>query len=187
MAYGNNDEAFVQDIAKTREDRAQAFAAYLKEKLIDWQFKSRVWVTSATEVGKMLGVSDVTANDWLRGKTLPRREHCLRIAQILGVPVVEVLEAAGYPATQDDSYNTYAVLLDAVEQASMWPHDKREQIRSALIEAISPTFSTDPKAAEWRELTGLVLHQKIPATLKAERIARIIELWRHEGGHQPER
>jgi transcriptional regulator with XRE-family HTH domain len=187
MPRNSGDETFIHDIAQSREERAQAFAGYLREKLIDWQYRSRVWVTSATEVGKMLGVSDVTANDWLRGKTLPRREHCIRIAQVLGVPAVEVLEAAGYPATQDDSYNTYAALLDAVEQATTWSQAKRDQIRSALIEAISPTFSTEPGAAEWRELSSLVLHPKSPPTAKAERVARIIELWRHESGREPQR
>src|SRR5271165_3571721 len=89
----------IQEMTLSRQQRAQAFASYLKERIIDWQYKNRQWITSASEVGKLLIVSDVTANDWLRGKTLPRREHCAQIAFKFGIPMVEVLEAAGYPAT----------------------------------------------------------------------------------------
>src|SRR5260370_17433394 len=135
----------------------------------------------------MLGVSEVTANDWLRGKTLPRREQCLRIAHAFGLPVVEVLEAACYPATQDDSYNTYAALIAAVElgrgreqQGGEWPQDKRDGVLSALYEAIAPPFPTDASAAEWRELAALVLQQRAAPTSKAEKIAGIIDLWHRE-------
>jgi transcriptional regulator with XRE-family HTH domain len=180
MARNKQDEDLIEAVGRSREERAQAFADYLKERLIDWQYKSRVWVTSATEVGKMLGVSDVTANDWLRGKKIPRREHCVRIAHVLGVPAVEVLEAAGYPASQDDSYNTYATLLSAVAQAEGWSEDKRQQVRSALEAALSPEFNFTAAAAEWKELATLVLHQKSSPTAKAEKIARIVEMWRQE-------
>ena len=180
MARERQDEALLQEVGQSREERAQAFATYLKERVIDWQYKSRVWVTSATELGKMLGVSDVTANDWLRGKKIPRREHCLRIAHVLGVPATEVLEAAGYPASQDDSYNTYATLLTAVKDAERWPAEKREWVRLALEEALSPEFNFDPQAGEWKELATLVLHQKIAPLSKAEKIARIVTLWRQE-------
>jgi len=180
MAREERDEELLQEVGQSREERAQAFAAYLKERVIDWQYKSRVWVTSATELGKMLGVSDVTANDWLRGKKIPRREHCLRIAHVLGVSAVEVLEAAGYPASQDDSYNTYATLLAAVKDADAWPAEKREQMRAALEEALSPEFNFNPKAVEWKELAALVLHQKVSPLSKAEKIARIVALWRQE-------
>jgi transcriptional regulator with XRE-family HTH domain len=178
------DDKLVREVSRSREERARAFAAYLKERLIDYQYRHRVWITSATEVGRMLGVSDVTANDWLRGKTLPRREQCLRIAHTFGLPVVEVLEAAGYPATQDDSYNTYAALMAAVEQGKEqggeWPQDKRDGVLSALHEAISPPFTTDASAAEWRELAVLVLQQRAAPTSKAEKIAGIIDLWHRE-------
>jgi transcriptional regulator with XRE-family HTH domain len=181
------DDKLVREVSRSREERARAFAAYLKERLIDYQYRYRVWITSATEVGRMLGVSDVTANDWLRGKTLPRREQCLRIAHAFGLPVVEVLEAAGYPATQDDSYNTYAALMAAVEQGrereqqgGEWPQDKRDGVLSALYEAISPPFTTDASAAEWRELAALVLQQRAAPTSKAEKIAGIIDLWHRE-------
>jgi hypothetical protein len=93
---------------------------------------------------------------------------------------VEVLEAAGYPARQDDNYNTYATLLAAVKDAEGWPSDKREQVRAALEEAVSPEFSFDPQAAEWKELATLVLHQKISPLSQAEKIARIVALWRQE-------
>jgi transcriptional regulator with XRE-family HTH domain len=174
-----NDDAIVRDVRQSREQRAQAFAEYLKERLIDWQYRTRRWVTSATEVGKLLGVSDVTANDWLRGKTLPRREHCLRIAHVLGVSPTDVLEAAGYPPAQDDSYNTYAILLDAVEHESTWPQEKRERVRDAVITALSPDFAFNPAAAEWNELATLVLQQKSSPLAKAEKIAHIIDLWHH--------
>ena len=128
----------------------------------------------------MLGVSDVTANDWLRGKTIPRREQCVRIANTLGLSAVEVLEAAGYPATQDDSYNTYATLLAAAEREEGWPKPKREAIINALFEAMSPPFATGPAATEWRELSVLVLHQKYSPASKAEKIAAIIDLWHRE-------
>ncbi len=183
----HRDDELVREVSRSREERARAFAAYLKERLIDYQYRHRVWITSATEVGRMLGVSDVTANDWLRGKTLPRREQCLRIAHAFGLPVVEVLEAAGYPATQDDSYNTYAALIAAVEQGrgreqqgGEWPQDKRDGALSALYEAIAPPFTTDASAAEWRELAALVLQQRAAPTSKAEKIAGIIDLWHRE-------
>jgi len=130
----------------------------------------------------MLGVSDVTANDWLKGKTLPRREQCLRIAHVFGKLPTEVLEAAGYPATQGDSYNTYAGLMRAVETDTSWPPEKRAHVDKALIEAISPPFTTHDDAAEWRELSRLVLHQKASALSKAERIAGIIDLWHRQAG-----
>lgn len=179
MASRGDNDAIVSEVAQSRELRAQAFADYLKERIIDWQYRSRKWVTSATEVGKLLGVSDVTANDWLRGKTLPRREHCLRIARVLEISPIEVLEAAGYPPSQDDSYNTYAVLLNAIENESTWTEERRAQVRAALIEAISPNFAFNPDAAEWKDLTTLVLQQKSAPTAKAEKIAHIIELWHH--------
>jgi transcriptional regulator with XRE-family HTH domain len=179
------DDELLHAVSRSREERARAFAAYLKERLIDYQYRHRVWITSATEVGRMLGVSDVSANDWLRGKTLPRREQCLRIAHSFGLPVVEVFEAAGYPATQDDSYNTYAALIAAVEQGreqqgGEWPQEKRDGVLSALYEAISPPFTTDASAAEWRELAALVLQQRAAPTSKAEKIAGIIDLWHRE-------
>src|SRR5579871_3416120 len=65
MATKKQDDAIMQELTQSREKRAQAFAQYLKERLIDYQHRERVWITSATEVGKLLGVSDVTANDWL--------------------------------------------------------------------------------------------------------------------------
>jgi len=182
MATGKHDQdaALVQELTQSREERARAFAAYLKERLIDYQYRTRVWVTSATEVGRMLGVSDVTANDWLRGKTLPRREQCVRIAHTLGLSAVDVLEAAGYPATQDDSYNTYATLIAAVEQQTEWPKEKRDALLAALFEAMSPPFTTDPAATEWRELAALVLQQKYTPASKAEKIAAILDLWHRE-------
>ena len=128
----------------------------------------------------MLDVSDVTANDWLRGKTLPRREQCVRIAHTLGLSAVEVLEAAGYPATQDDSYNTYATLIAAVERQADWPQSKREAVLNTLFEAMSPPFATDAAATEWRELSVLVLHQRYAPASKAEKVAAIIDLWHRE-------
>jgi hypothetical protein len=180
MATGKPEDGLVQELAQSREERARAFAAYLKERLIDYQYRNRVWITSSTEVGKLLGVSDVTANDWLRGKTLPRREQCVRIAHTLGLSAVEVLEAAGYPATQDDSYNTYATLIAAVERQAEWSQSKREAVLSALYEAMSPPFATDAAATEWRELAVLVLHQKYAPASKAEKIAGIVDLWHRD-------
>lgn len=179
MASRGENDATIGKVTQSREQRAQAFADYLKERIIDWQYRSRKWVTSATEVGKLLGVSDVTANDWLRGKTLPRREHCLHIARFLEINPVEVLEAAGYPPSQDDSYNTYALLLNAVENESTWTEEKRTQVHAALIEAITPEFAFNPAAAEWKDLATLVLQQKSSPTAKAEKIAHIVELWHH--------
>lgn len=177
MASRGDNDAVVKDVLQSRQQRAQAFAAYLKERIIDWQYKTRTWITSAAEVGKLLGVSDVTANDWLRGKTLPRREHCGRIAHVLKIDSNEVLEAAGYTPNQDDSYNTYQVLFNAVADESTWTEEKRTEIYNALVEAISPDFSFGADAVEWNELATLVLQQKTAPAAKAEKIAHIIELW----------
>ncbi len=180
MTGAKNRGPLSEELHQSRQERAQAFAAYLKERIIDYQFKRRIWITSATEVGKMLQVSDVTANDWLRGKTIPRREQCVRIAATFGLRSVEVLEAAGYQPIQDDSYNTYAALITAVEQEQVWSQDKRDRVRAALIEAISPAFNTQQDAEEWKGLASIVLQQKSPASSKAEKIAGIIDLWRHQ-------
>lgn len=172
-----NSSGLIHELSKSRQARTQAFAAYLKGLIIDWQYKNRTWITSASELGRMLGVSDVTANDWLKGKTLPRREQCIRIADTLGVPMWDVLEGAGYSVTQDDSYNTFATIIGAVEKDTQWPEEKRKQVRDALIEAISPPFTTGSDAADWRDLANLVLQQKSSPLSKAEKIAGVIEIW----------
>jgi transcriptional regulator with XRE-family HTH domain len=44
----------------------------------------------------LAGIADATASDWRRGLNRPSRESCARLAEALGVPVDEVLAAAGY-------------------------------------------------------------------------------------------
>jgi hypothetical protein len=101
------DDELVREVVRSaRAERACSFAAYLKEGPLDYQYHHRVWITSASAVGRRLGVCDVSANDWLRGKTLPRREQCLRLARACGLPVVAVLVAACDPATQDGPSTT---------------------------------------------------------------------------------
>jgi len=104
----------------------------------------------------------------------------MKIAHTFGVSSTDVLEAAGYPATQDDSYNTYANILRAVELDTTWSEQKRKRIQTAIIEAISPPFAFDANTAEWRGLATLVLQQRSSALSKAEKIAGIIELWHHQ-------
>src|SRR5262249_16427708 len=120
------------------------------------------------------------ASSCSRWVLLPRREQCVRIAHTLGLSAVDVLEAAGYPATQDDSYNTYATLIAAVEQQTDWPKANRQPLFNALSHAMSPPFPTDSSGTEWRELATLVLHQKYTPASKAEKIAAILDLWHRE-------
>jgi hypothetical protein len=178
MPKNRETNELVQEINQTRQQRAHAFGVYLKGLVIDWQYRNREWITSATELGKILGVSDVTANDWIKGKTLPRREQVVRIASILRVSPVEALEAAGYPASQDDSYNTYAVIIAAVEQDTTLSEQKRQRLLKALFEILDPAFAT--QAREWDELATLILHQKASALSKAEKLAGIVDLWHQQ-------
>jgi hypothetical protein len=55
-----------------------------------------------------------------------------------------------------------------------------EQVRAALEDALSPELNFDPKAVELKELVALVLRQKVSPLCKAEKIARIVALWRQE-------
>lgn len=140
----------------------------------------RVWLRSAIEVGELFDSSDVSANGWLCGKTILRREQRVNIRKTLGISWFEVQKAAGYNPVQDDSYNTYATIIVAVEQDQSWLADKRKRVYDALIEAISPAFNGQPDAAEWKDLASLVLHQKSEPLAKAEKIAGIIELWHNQ-------
>jgi hypothetical protein len=188
------DHDLVGAASRERAERARGFAAYLRERLIDYRHRQRVWITSATAVGRMVGVCDVSANDWLRGKSLPRCEQCLRIAHAFGLPVVAVLEAAGYSATQDDSTTTYAALIAAVEQGrereqpgGEWPQEKRDGVLSALFEASAPPLTTDASAGDWRELAALMLQHRAMPLSQAERIAGIVALWHREDARREAR
>jgi hypothetical protein len=102
----------------------------------------------------------------------------VRIASILRVSPIEALEAAGYPASQDDSYNTYGVIITAVEQDTTLSEQKRQRLLKALYEILDPAFATN--AREWDELATLILHQKTPALSKAEKLAGIVDLWHQQ-------
>lgn len=45
-----------------------------------------------------LGVSSNAVNRWVRGQSRPDPEYCQRIAVYLGLPLADVLRAAGHPA-----------------------------------------------------------------------------------------
>jgi len=45
-----------------------------------------------------LGVSSNAVNRWVRAQSRPDPEYCQRIAEYLGLPLADVLRAAGHPA-----------------------------------------------------------------------------------------
>jgi len=183
QAPQGDQSLFLEELALSREARAKQFAAYLRRLIIDYQTRTGRWLRSGKDIAQVVGVSQVTVNEWLAGRKLPSRTNCIGVANGFGVLAPAVLTAAGYPVTQDDSYNTYQALLDAVISMP-WESAKKEAIRANLIAAISPDFAFGDQTASWRELTQLVLAQPLPPETKAQRIALLIDLWQQERHEQ---
>jgi hypothetical protein len=160
--------------------RAQAFGHYLTSVIIDYQYRRREWITSAAMLGRLVGVSTVTANDWIRGRSVPRREQVMHIAAVLDVSQEEALTAAGYPLQLDEDASLYARLHDAIANETALPEMQRQRLLAALREAMSPAFSSGAAATEWNDLALIVLRQKSSPFERVERIAWIIDRWHRE-------
>lgn len=77
------------------------------------------------DIGDEFGISDKAVSAWERDDTIPELERMPKLARLLAVPLVWLLEGAGDPPAPDD----LAVIIDALP-----PADKA--MLRAMIEAL---------------------------------------------------
>lgn len=70
---------------------SQAFLAWLREQMRLHRFDD-----NQSKLATYLGTGVTTVNGWFRRGALPRMEMCHELARVFGVPVEEVLRAAGH-------------------------------------------------------------------------------------------
>lgn len=96
------------------------------------------WVKSAREQKKLrqeecarrAGIHQSVWSDYETAARTPRRSTALKIADALGVPAAEALEAAGYRA--EDTLEAPAVWMLLWETIARNPPDKQERILRAV-------------------------------------------------------
>lgn len=155
------------------------FSQWLTSAVLDYQCRSRVWFTSESLAAEHLRVAPSTFIAWRKGISIPRREQCIKVAQRLGAPTKQALEAAGHPPMSDTSPVTYQELLEYAEAAdtAIWPPEQKWRIVAALRETASDDFANNPL----RPATDIRLRQLKPLAERAESIAKIMDLWLNRG------
>lgn len=67
----------------------ESFGAFLKDRLEEMD-------TNARQLSLAMGVSAPNVSNWLHNKRTPSPESCLKLAEVLGLSVDEVLAKAGH-------------------------------------------------------------------------------------------
>jgi transcriptional regulator with XRE-family HTH domain len=87
----------------------------------------------------LVGVSQASVSDWVRGKTTPSEENRLKIARVLRVPATEVYEALEITRPVDDEGPEYLQRLMArVRQMSPEQAERFERLIDALLDVTEP-------------------------------------------------
>lgn len=96
------------------------FARWLRVQLAERGWKQVELAKRSELLGET--VTQTTVSKWTRGETQPTRENCAMLAQILDVPMDEVIALAGHPALQDP------ILPGLSRRLARLPEDAREGV-----------------------------------------------------------
>lgn len=178
-----NKEQVLEEIRGSQQERAENWGKHFRNLVREWQYADEEGgriLLNKTDLAKLIKVSDMTIAQWLEGKKYPSRQNCALVSIAFGKPITQILEAAGYAISQDDSYNTMNIVMQAVEKGSTLDVQERKRLYDALTTTITPDWIT--ANPDWIELVRVVLNQNLPPLKKAERIASVVELSRQNKG-----
>lgn len=93
-----------------------------------WGWKQEPPITTVPQLARYFGVSSTTVYKWFGGKARPEVTTLEEIAEKTGLPMQELLEAAGY-STPPDPDRAFNLVIDAVRSDSAI----EERERGAMI------------------------------------------------------
>lgn len=161
----------------TAYERAKTWGKYFRQLVREWQYADETGgriLQTRRSLAILVDTNDVSIASWLEGTRYPSRQNCIYVGSAFGKDFAEVLEAAGYAPTQDDSYNTINTLMVAVRNDPDLTEDERQRFDLALVTIIDPVFIA--KHPDWTELVRVVLNQRLSDIEKVERIASLVDL-----------
>jgi transcriptional regulator with XRE-family HTH domain len=158
------------------DETGKRWGRYFRTLVREWQYADksggRILMTKVA-LGQLIGVSDSYIGKWLDGKSTPSRVKCKQIARVFDVPFVEVMQAAGINAYQDDSYNTFNQIMEAIREDKQLSAKERQRLDTALVTVLTP----DWRAAhpDTIDQINTAINQPFTTIKKARLIATIID------------
>lgn len=180
MSAKKSDRTVRRETDLSRQDRGREFGEYLTTLVIEYQYRHHVWIKSPTDLARMLGVTSASANDWVSGRKIPKREKVLGIADVLEASRGEALTAAGYPIVSVGDAHAYRVLRDAIGDMGSLSQVEKDRLYHAVEEAVALAFAGETAAGRWNDLVLEILRGRSVPLQKAQRIAALVDQWHQE-------
>lgn len=104
-------------------------------------------VRNAADLAKRIGVADATVSRWKEGGAQPQVDVCRRLATVLGVPVLEVLVAAGHLTRSEAQLKDVRGLPDlppvSAREALIGDDSLDDDVRAVLLAAYDAAQRTE--------------------------------------------
>lgn len=135
------------------------------------------------DVAYTMGISQSIVSRWRNGKTTPSKQHCEIIARFFGLPLAEVLAAAGL-VTSSSPATVTELLAAAVVESLHWGAEAGDLLMAVRFTA-DPAFLRSGYSGPAHRILA---NQQLSVYTKTTLLADLVTRWReeaHQDGETP--